>query len=67
MSPWGERTPRADQGQVAAGTPILTPRGAVLIENLQPGDEVLSRSDVNFTGPVEPVLCKNDDSLLTGQ
>lgn len=23
-------------------------------ENLRPGDEVLSRSDVNFTGPVEP-------------
>ena len=41
-------------GCFAAGTPILTPRGAVLIENLRPGDEVLSRSDLNFAGPVEP-------------
>lgn len=38
----------------AAGTPVLTPRGPVLIENLRDGDLVLSRSDVNFAGSVEP-------------
>ena len=36
----------------AAGTPLRTPYGAVTIERLRPGDEILSRDEYDPTGPV---------------
>jgi RHS repeat-associated protein len=38
----------------AAGTPLLTPKGAKLIEEFKEGDLVLSRSEVDPNGPVLP-------------
>ena len=37
----------------AAGTPIQTPEGAVAIEQIKPGDLVLSRSEFDPSGPIE--------------
>jgi hypothetical protein len=38
----------------AAGTPVLTPDGEKPIEQLKPGDLVLSRDELDVNGPVEP-------------
>src|SRR5262249_28611248 len=38
----------------AAGTPLLTPDGSKPIEQFRPGDLVLSRSEFDPEGPVEP-------------
>jgi hypothetical protein len=38
----------------AAGTPLLTPDGARPIEQFQPGDMVLSRSELDPDGEVQP-------------
>ncbi len=40
------------QACFAAGTPIRTPDGAVVIEQIKPGDPVLSRSEFDPHGPV---------------
>ena len=37
----------------AAGTPILTPDGAIAVEEVRAGDLVLSRNDADPSGPVE--------------
>jgi RHS repeat-associated protein len=37
----------------AAGTPVLTPDGEKAIEDFQPGDRILSRSEHDPQGPVE--------------
>jgi Pretoxin HINT domain/Putative Ig domain len=37
-----------------AGTPLLTPGGSKVIEQFRPGDLVLSRSEFEPEGPVEP-------------
>jgi len=41
------------QACFAAGTPIRTPDGAVVIEQIRPGDLVLSRSEFDPHSPVE--------------
>ena len=40
-------------GCFAAGTPLLTPGGAVAVEQLKKGDSVLSRAEHDQDGPVE--------------
>ena len=40
-------------GCFAAGTPIRTPEGSIPIEEIKPGDVVLSRSEFDPSGPVE--------------
>ena len=40
-------------GCFAAGTPFRTPEGSVSIEEIKPGDVVLSRSEFDPSGPVE--------------
>jgi Pretoxin HINT domain len=44
------------QNCFAAGTPVLTPDGQKLIEDLRPGDLVLSRSEHDIEAPPEPRL-----------
>ena len=40
----------------AAGTPVLTPNGHKAIEQIKPGDLVLSRNEADVYGPVEAKL-----------
>jgi hypothetical protein len=52
---------RAVRGQncFAAGTPVLTPDGQKPIEELRPGDLVLSRSEHDLHAPPEPRLVRD--------
>ncbi len=48
----------------AAGTPILTPDGEKLIEELQAGDFVMARDELNLEGEVQPKMVER---LLMGE
>ena len=48
----------------AAGTPVRTPDGPVVIEKLRPGDLVLSRDEHNENGTIRP---KKVEEVFTGE
>lgn len=50
----GDGTMRWEQSCFAAGTPLLVPGGAKAIDAIRPGDLILSRSEHDPDGAVEP-------------